>query len=479
MPISLREMFAAELRRIEQGDADTPASNTPKRDTAAIPGPPVTGTGRRPRQPPLVRLTHYLRTVDGRPHRMRARSKPANGRHPKRPAAGKGVEWLRYYLMKIARGPKSARSKWVEIDLNRCFNARGFSLSWGRELFRRVQRDIFFRSVVKVRFAQKRLLRDRRLKRGGNGAFVILIALRKGLLWDKEPLFDCRGAHEADQGGRHIRRKLRGGDIPPTVENSAAPAGVFGLPQKDCPAPSTISLPIGSAVAKHGAPRQFSIEPAKAGSVERGDDTQVALPQPIALLIPSLNKPASGLPQASTNATNALIPQEKNDDGLTFDGARRLMRKAVSLALEFKNRHWPGCAIAFRWDHAYSFAYDGLLDGQVDRLLLSAWDYGVRTGHADAKDGRAREREPLALAHAKRWLRERTAGSRRGRVLGMLRALAKRKLDPSAVKPARPHGGVASQVAAQIKAAVLPVTEGDVERRTLWQKVLDELKQKD
>lgn len=145
--------------------------------------------------------TRYIPCKSGAPHRCRAAARPAN--RSKREGLikpGKGVQWLRAYLTSIAKRSGGARP-WVEIDLNRCFNATGYSLSWGRELFSRLQRDPFWRNLCKVRYVQKRL--------ETNGCFVILLAFRPYLKWDEEPLF-----YAADRKtSRHVRAALRAEDL--------------------------------------------------------------------------------------------------------------------------------------------------------------------------------------------------------------------------------------------------------------------------
>lgn len=103
------------------------------------------------------------------------------------------------------------------------------------------------------------------------------------------------------------------------------------------------------------------------------------------------------------------------------------MKKAIWLAFECKKRHWDNCKVLWRMDHGYSFALSGLIDGQSQELLLAAWDHGVHAAHADQVDGVARSVEASATWHARRWLAERTKGTRETRIDAVRRAIHHRK----------------------------------------------------
>lgn len=339
----------------------------------------------------LIPVRRTCPTVGGRRHTLRTESLPSDRRKRKRRVRrGKSVEWLRAYLVAILN--KSYKGIWTEIDLVKVFNARGYSLSWGRELWRRLKRDPHFNRLVKYRYVQKRLPR--------NGCFVILVALRRKLRWDEEPLFEHR-----DGSVRHLRAELRAPD----------------LDRRDC------LVQCGSHI------KVFStLQSADQNNVAR-DENQSTGPSPDN---PSAKINASDGRQAdfhehsriaselTTSAPMILSLNNWQENQLmTVKGRKRLGSKARWLLLRCRERYWDNCKVQWNGGHCWIFCITALRNGHDAMLILRAWDYGIHTAHAEQVDGFARIPSALCLAHARRWLGERTRGTQAGRVLMVYKSI--------------------------------------------------------
>lgn len=349
-------------------------------------------------QPPLLKITRRVPTKEGRDHTLRtapAASDP--DRRRKRVRHGKSVEWLRAYLVSILN--RTYKGIWTEIDLNKVFNARGYSLSWGRELWRRLKLDPHFNRLVKVRYVQKRLHR--------NGCFVIIIALRRKLRWDQEPLFEHR-----DGSSRHVRPELRSSDM-----------------ERDCP------------VSPFSHINGFSSQ----GTAAKNNDASVENESSAGASVPATATPTTkaGQPGEKTKtptctfniASSNNVSRNNNswEEGrlLTLEGRKRISGKARWLLLQCRGRHWDNCKVEWRGDHAWIFCLTALRDGHDALMILRAWDYAIHTAHADAVDGLARVPSALALSHARRWLGEHTRGTQTERVQAFYRSKPlRRKFKP-------------------------------------------------
>jgi hypothetical protein len=355
--------------------------------------------------------TRYIACKSGRPHRCRSTALPSNPKKPGRPARGKAVEFLRRYLTGIAKRSGGARP-WTEIDLNRCFNSQGYSLSWGRETFRRLQRDPFWRNLCKVRFIQKRLTR--------NGCFVILLAFRPYLRWDEEPLFYAGDRKTT----RHVRAALRGED----------------LEHRDCPVSNTSTK---RTAVEFNNPSDRIQQSGSAVVLKRNSDAE---------LTPAGKTPSNGQnsllrlslnnqepPPEVQKAINAGLPSPALTsgavNGTSFNPqptTHNIQQKPISPALR-KFVVWLSFSLAeLTWTHrvpfsfatVYAFAKRHAIDGHTAIAIQSAWKRAVEMTHADAVDsdglpkGQSFCRKPIALcvAHATRILfrcDNRTADQRR------------------------------------------------------------------
>jgi hypothetical protein len=346
-------------------------------------------------QSPLIRLTGYVPTKGGRPHRLRARANPSDRGKQGRPKHGQALPGLRRYLVGLAKR-SGGRRPWQEVDLNRVFNRFGYSLGWGRELFRRLTLDPFFRNLCKVRFVQKRLVPE---DGHGNGCFVILLAFRPFLAWDGEPLFYFKDRETT----RHLRPALRSEDL--ELFDQAAPWSKT----KDCPVSRVAHY---NDFSTYRTAEENNRLPAADSQCRFAEQTEKgccfkenSLSETLPTLRISRNKPepspSKPTMQPATEKTNRL-----------------LRRKAVAVALAIKSDHWQGTetdqrntrTVKFNFPHAYTFALEGLRQGHLDKTLALVWQQAVRQTHADLVDTTGKHRGPvkcpqaLCLFHARRLL---------------------------------------------------------------------------
>ncbi len=355
-----------------------------------------------------------------RPHRCKTKSLPANPDKPGRPKPGKGVQWLRRTLCGIAKHPKGGgRKPWVEVDLNRCFNAKGYSLSWGRELFRRLQRDAFWNNLCKVRYVQKRL--------ETNGCFVILIAFRSYLKWDEEPLF-----YERDRKTtRHLRTALRAEDLelvnnPPEIVNNS---NAVQEERRHCPVPLYNEFPtygtadeINNGRAVENTSSRFAEETGRDLVSDEPSSIEKPLPQP------------NGISKVNGNCRSACAPQQRS--GVIQCNGRRtgnvsapqrlacrenfcatrvgpaLRGFILWLVLDLKADMvwtWRGtdarsATVPFVFANVFAFVRRAAVAGYEAKVIRNAWDDAVHATHADVVDGLCRHPIALCSANAERIL---------------------------------------------------------------------------
>ncbi len=335
-----------------------------------------------------------------RPHVCRTPAKPSNPNKPGRPRRGKGIEWLRACLTAIAKRNGGSRP-WVEVDLNRCFNAKGYALSWGRQLFRRLQRDAFWRKLCKVRYVQKRLEQ--------NGCFVILVAFRAYLQWDQEPLFYSRDRKTS----RHVRAALRGSDIE----------------LRDCPQPSISTrqtaeeINNGTAVENQSSgyaegKDENSLPPGQNKPSSEPTSHQTSDP----VLRPSLNSRSACAtqhchsPEQSQRRSTGSFGTDPKGQASKEGNAIPVPLRRFILWLVFSLRDlmdWTrrdifdekSATVSFDFATVFSFVRGHVVDGHAANAIRSAWSKAVHLTHADVVDGLCRKPIALCVAHAARLLR--------------------------------------------------------------------------
>jgi hypothetical protein len=342
------------------------------------------------------------------------------------------VQWLRAYLTAIAK--RNGGSKpWVEVDLNRCFNAKGYALSTGRELFRRLQRDAFWRNLCKVRYVQKRL--------ETNGCFVILVAFRPYLRWDEEPLF-----YAADRKtSRHVRRALRGEDLElENVNNSVDNRGTARGESRHCPVQQYNNFPNSSTAVPNNI-RTAVETPIEALRARKEAPPHPNLPDSTTS-VPSTNGSTLRLSLNSRSACAAQQPPEVKPNQGRSTGSRgtdskgfassgttansvpaktaTLVRVSPSLQrfilwLVFELRllmQWTQ-RVPFNFGTVYSFVRSQVIDGHASLAVRKVWTDAVEQTHGDIVEGRVC-RKPIALcvARAARLLRQRDRRTREQRM---------------------------------------------------------------
>ncbi len=363
-----------------------------------------------------LRGRRTILSKSGRPHECRTPSLPANPNKPGRPRRGKGVQWLRACLCAISKQNGGSRP-WVEVDLNRCFNAKGYSLRWGRVLFSRLQADAFWRNLCKVRFVQKRLEH--------NGCFVILVAFRPYLKWDEEPLF-----YERDRKTpRHVRAALRSEDLE-LVNNFA-----FGRGEsRHCVVHHTIQFPSqGTAVLGTSLERPGTLVEPLCG---RENETATAslrsdnpTPQPTsdASLRMSLNNRSACSAQQTfpqkqhqgrrteshRNDPQSLASKEGIAKTVPEHVPASVQRFILWLVFQLKELMvWtrrdyfnPASAtVPFKFSTVFAFVRRHAIAAHTGAAIQSAWDRAVHQTHADVVDGLCRHPIALCVAHATRIL---------------------------------------------------------------------------
>lgn len=327
-------------------------------------------------------------TIDGRPHRLRPSPKPANRQNPRRPEHGDVINWLQAFVFRLTKA-QSGHSVWVEMNLTGAFNAKGISLSWGRELWHRLRRRPLFNKYVKVRYVQKRLTK--------NGCFVIIAAWRPHLRFDQEPLFYGRDRETP----RHVRANLRAEDLEfkeglsishtyitpkgqPSTDNcgQTAPASIersFG-PNKQPQSPLTNSKSLEPSPKTYFVKTPY--QESKCHSMP--SDWRKARRQP------------SGL-QSVSNAGNS-------------DGRVKIsngMRRKIAVMIRFlESDYWPNERVPFSRPHAFNFIKWALLNGFVDLTIRRAWRSAMEKSIRDTADGLPRSPVAWCQAEAKRILRE-------------------------------------------------------------------------
>lgn len=362
--------------------------------------------------------TRYIPTKGGRPHRCRSRPLPSNPGKPGRPARGKAVEFLRRYLTGIAMRSGGARP-WTEIDLNRCFNSQGYSLSWGREIFRRLQLDHHFKNLCKVRFLQKRLKR--------NGCFIIMLAFRPYLRWDEEPLF-----YGADRKtSRHVRTALRAEDLElghcPESNTSTKRTAEENNGTSSRRQSTGYAVVIGRdfdadlpAVAKkpeegHSAPMRHSLNSGPPAEVIEAINSGAASPALNAKLI--RENPC----QSVSNPVRPISP-----------GLRKFI---VWLSFSLSELMTWTSKVPFSFPTVFNFVRRHALDGHEATAIQTAWKKAVEMTHSDAADSvglpknQSFCRKPIALcvAHATRILFRRDPRTAEKRRVDLFAARAKLK----------------------------------------------------
>lgn len=307
--------------------------------------------------------TRYIQTRDGLPHRCRAAPLPGNRGHVRRPDHGKSICWLRALVFYLAKRQQD-RSPWVELDLTRAFNSKGFSLSAGRWLWRWLKVDPLFRRYIKVRYVQQVGLR--------NGWFVIIVAWRPKLAWDQEPLFYGRDRETP----RHVRAELRDEDI-----EASDPVKRHG----DCP------------ITRNSHTRFFLPKGQPKNNTPTGTDNQ-----------PTLRVAGSSgeLPNSKALECRLSVALHRTDSEAPKRLGKTLCRKCAIVVRQLESDFFTNGRFAWPEAHAWNFSAWALVNGFDDLRIRQAWRMAVEQTVADVADGVARIPPALLVTHGRRILGE-------------------------------------------------------------------------
>jgi hypothetical protein len=297
---------------------------------------------------------------------------------------GDAVSFLR---MVICAHLKRSGGGWVELDLVKVANARGYHIRTLRGAFKKLMDDPSFAKIVEERRHQKRLKK--------NGTFVIIVASQQWLLHDGEPLL-----RHSDETTRHVRRRLREKDIPePTRRGSALSR-------------STI-LHFSSFGQQDEINKLASAQ--NQSSVAAGDTSLNLSTHSNARGNEKTNKPEKTFNQASheqlkTSRNNKKI-EWKEGQLLSDSGRKSLNKKVKRTLIQCRGLHWENCKVKFEGKLAWVFIFQAMRNCQPAALIEKAWLYGIKTAHADSVDGLARVPAALALSHSRRYLQQHTTGT--------------------------------------------------------------------
>jgi len=334
-----------------------------------------------------------LRTRDGGRHIVRGPAVKADRHHPGRVPHGKGYERFRRDIMGMAKNAR--RQVWITVNLHERARKYKRCLSTMRAYWRRLADDPVFFNNMGVRVKQVRL--DR------NGCPEILCAHNRNRLYDLEPLL-----YERDLvTKRHVRSSWRSPDIEEQARDSL--------------------------ISDRQQYRGFSsFGTAVQNNVTR-DENQSTGPPPDTPSEKSIDldgrqtefndRSSQTFDLSDSKPLKSTLPGWQDWRPLSIRGKKRLSGKARWLLLQCRGRYWDNCKVQWNGGHAWIFCMTALRDGHEALTILRAWDYGVHTAHADETDGLARVPSALCLAHARRWLAERTKGTQSERVSDVYKSI--------------------------------------------------------